>query len=79
MEKLEKRAVETTLEDIGTYRPELYKELKSRNVASVAALNTIAVKKQFEAAPRMERSRKPAWSNIPNLDDAVYKEYFKID
>ncbi|MGK0367601.1 MAG: hypothetical protein ACI9QD_000739 [Thermoproteota archaeon] len=75
LEKLEKKAVENTLDDIKVYDPDLYKKLKKDKVASVDVINTTVVKKMFKKAP--DRPLKPGLENLG--DDDVYERYFVIE
>jgi hypothetical protein len=74
--KLEKKAVENTLEDIKEHDPTLYSELKAKSNLSTANLNTLVVRRQFESAPQADQKRKPAWKDIPDVQGDVYNKYF---
>lgn len=75
---LEKKAVEVTLKDIKTYQPEVYQEIKDKNIQEVDTLNTIVVSKAFEKAP-VKKAKKGFDEMELDLDEDAYKKYFKID
>lgn len=75
--ELEKKAVDSTLQDIKTYDPTLYTELKGRNLASVAEVNTKVAEKLTAEAPSAPKKRKPFRVELENLGSDVYKKYFK--
>jgi hypothetical protein len=74
LQKLEKKAVENTLDDIKQYDPEMYRKLKSQKVANVDQINTNVVKKVFKKAP--DRPLKPG---LDDLEEDVYDKYFSIE
>lgn len=74
LEKLEKKAVENTLDDIKQYDPEMYVKLKSEKVANVDQINTNVVKKVFKKAPDI-----PLKPGLDDLEDDVYDKYFSIE
>jgi hypothetical protein len=76
IEKLEKKAVETTLTDIKTYDPKMYEELKKNNVASVDQINSSSMKKVFDAAPIDKK--KPFADKFGN-DEEIYNKFFKVE
>lgn len=74
--KLEKKAVENTLSDIKEYDPELYKNLKDKNVDDVDKINTVVVGKVFEKAP--EKKVKIGIDD-DELEENAYDKYFNVD
>ena len=85
IKQLEEKATETTLADIEKYDPALFAEIKKTSGEKVDAdlLQTVTVKKAFEAAPN-KKSNKPSLKAIQSdLDsmneDQIYKKYFKVD
>lgn len=76
LEKLEKKAVESTLKDIKRYDPEMYKDLKGEKIANVDEINTNVVKKVFKKAP--DRPLKPGLDDLGDSSE-VYEKYFSIE
>ena len=76
LDKLEKKAVESTLRDIKRYDPEMYENLKSERIANVDEINTNVVKKVFKKAP--DRPLKPGLDDLGDSSE-VYEKYFSIE
>jgi hypothetical protein len=76
LDKLEKAAAKTTLNDIKEYDKKLYKEIKDKKVIEVDSINTLAVKKVAKKAPLKKMK-----FNVDSLDlsDEAFEEYFSID
>ncbi len=74
---LNKKAIETTLEDIKEYDPNLYAEIKKKPVKSIAAVNSSVVKKVFRKAPKS--AEKPGVDDLENIEEDAYDRYFSID
>lgn len=74
--KLEKKAVENTLSDIKEYDPELYKNLKEKNVDDVDKINKVVVGKVFEKAPV---KKVKIGIDDDELEENAYDKYFKVD
>jgi hypothetical protein len=78
IEKLEKKAVKVTLDDIKTHTPELYKKIKKeeKKIASADQLSTKVVAEAFKEAPKDEKINADDLEDLGG-DDA-YEKYFKF-
>lgn len=76
IKELEKKAVDSTLQDIKNYDSKLYNELKGKNIASVADVNTQVAEKLSVVAPSAPKKRKPFRAELENLGGDAYKRYF---
>ncbi len=73
--QLEKQATKVTLDDIKTYQPEVYKELKKTKIKSVAQLNTMVIKKAYQKAPA--KPDKMGFEVVEeDLNEDEYEKYF---
>jgi len=79
IEQLEKKAVETTLQDIKKVDEKLYQELAAKKdiIKSTDDLNKTAVAKLAETAPKAPEKRKPYRSELEDLEAGAYDRYFK--
>lgn len=75
--ELEKKAVQTTLNDIKKADPEMYETLKAKPIASVNELNVQTVQKLAKTAPVAPKNRKPYLSELDDLEKGAYQKYFK--
>ena len=75
--ELEKKAVETTLEDIKQYDKDLYNKAKEMKNLTVAALNEQVVKEIHKEAPAAPG--KPLEADLNNLETDAYDKYFLIE
>ncbi len=77
LEKLEKTAVKTTLQDIKEDDPKLYAEIKDKPMDSTSDISTQTVQKLFKEAP--VDPEKPFVEDLEDLGDDAYKKYFKVN
>ena len=77
LQKLEAKAVETTLKDIKTYDPALYAKLETEKLKRLDQVNTQAVENLLKTAPKAPPRRKPFQSELEDLDQGAYEKYFK--
>lgn len=79
IERLEKKAVETTLKDIKTHDPALYARIQtqaqSAPIQSAEEINSQAVQTLIKEAPKAPEKRKP---NQIEIEDGAYEKYYKI-
>lgn len=75
--ELEKKAVETTLEDIKQYDKDLYQKAKQMKNLTVAALNEQVVKEIHKTAPAAPG--KPDEAVFKDLETDAYDKYFLIE
>lgn len=75
---LEKKAVETVIQDIKLEDPALYEKIKKdpKKIDDVDQLQTITVKKAFKEAPIAKKPRKPGKEDLLDIGDDVYDKYF---
>lgn len=78
LEKLESKAVETTLKDIKKYDPKLFAKLETQTVKNTNELNASAVETLIKEAPKAPKKRKPFKSELDDLENGAYEKYFKI-
>lgn len=78
IQKLESKAVETTLKDIKAYDPKLYAQIQAQAVQSTDQLNQRAVEVLLKDAPKAPSKRKPFRSELEDLENGAYEKYFKI-
>ena len=78
MQVLEKKAVDTTLNDIKTYDPKLYAKLNATNYKTADEIHAKTVEVLMETAPKAPPRRKPYKSELENLEQGAYEKYFKI-
>jgi hypothetical protein len=74
---LEKKAVETTLNDIKAADPKLFAKLQEKPSATTEELDTQAVEVLIQEAPKAPPKRKPYQSELQADDDDAYKRYLK--
>jgi len=75
---LEKKATQTTLNDIKIYDKVLYENIKQGiQPGSVDDVNNAAVENLFKAAPKGPTLRKPSKGEIEDTEDGAYERYFK--
>jgi hypothetical protein len=78
IKKLEKKAAETTLNDLKTYDKKLYEKVKKmKKLKSVDAINTLSVKKIYKKAPKGKG--KLSEEEIAALENNAYEMYFNIE
>ena len=75
--KLEKKAVESTLEDIKEYDPTLYKTIKEQKVTNVAQVNAQVVQKMYKTAPKAPV--KPGVDELKELEEDAYERYYIVE
>jgi len=77
---LEKKATETTLQDIKTYDKKLYAmiEKNPEKARSIDAVNQAALQTLIKEAPKAPKKHKPYQSELDDLDNSAYEKYFKI-
>ena len=76
--QLETQAARTSLKDIKTNDPELYRTLTSRKSVNADLLNRATVQNVYKTAPKDPPKRKPELHRLMNtLDDEAYEKYFK--
>lgn len=81
IQKTETLALKNTLQSIKIEDPQLYKRLESVPAKDVSELNVAAVGKALETAPRVtppEIKRKKLQEELNDLDEDIYKKYFKV-
>lgn len=78
---LEKKALDTTIEDIKLVDQKLYSEISKvgLNINSSEDVSTITVKALFDKAPIEAKPHKPSKYDLDVLKEDVYQKYFKID
>ncbi|MGE0172568.1 MAG: FecR domain-containing protein [Oligoflexales bacterium] len=78
---LEKESVEATIQDIKAADPELFERAKIdvTKVEDVEQLLTISVKQAFDEAPAGAKDSKPSEQDLKDLNEDVYKKYFKTE
>lgn len=77
LSKLEAKAIETTLDDIKEYQPDVYKNLAGKKITTVDTVNTVVVTKAIKKAPP-QKSKKGFDEMGINLEEDTYKKYFDI-
>ncbi len=77
LDKLEKKSVETTLQDIKTHDPDLYQKIKKDKTKSIDGINTTVVAKVFEKAP--DKPLKATEEEFEDLEVDAYEKYFNLD
>lgn len=82
--QLEKKAVETTIQDVRAHNPkladELSKEMKSGNTEAAAIsekINSQTIAVAMKSAPQAPAHHKPFTSEIEDLEAGAYQRYFK--
>ena len=76
IEVLEKAAIKNTLADIKEYDKNLYAKIIQKKLKTADDINTVVVANAFKKAPA---KKKKANMDDIDLDDDVYKKYFKLD
>ncbi|MEK6704418.1 MAG: FecR family protein [Bdellovibrionota bacterium] len=76
--ELEAKAVKNTLEDIKYHDPQLYAKLDTKKVENIEEVNSHAIKKIFQSAPKAPTPRKPYLSELEDLEKGAYERYFKV-
>ena len=84
LEKLEKKAVETTMQDIKEEDPGLYQALKDSEAKGkkldMDNIQTVTVKKAYKEAPKsVKEVKKPTTEDLEMDDEEVYEKYFQLD
>lgn len=77
--RLEKKAIDVTLEDIKRYQPEFFKQIDPAKAESLQELNSKMVTLSQNEAPTAPKKHKPNITELKETDeDDVYDKYFKI-
>lgn len=83
LKQLEKKAVETTLQDIKENDPDLYKTVINNPQAlhNSGNLDTLSIKKIYQKAPKSPTKAKPNAADFRTADDdeKVYQKYFDLE
>lgn len=79
VQELEKKAVETVIQDVKASDPKLYAQIKEMPVKSTAEINQLAVQTLVKDAPKAPAKRKPYKSELEDLEGESYKKYFKTE
>jgi hypothetical protein len=79
IEKLEQKAVETTIKDIKTHDPQLYAQIEKQkgDLKTADAVNATAIQQIAKEAPKAPESHKPYKAEMENLENGSYDRYFK--
>jgi len=79
IEKLEKQATVTILNDIKTHDKKLFATLEKQTgkEVSIDALNQAAMQQMIQEAPKAPAQRKPYKSELENIENGAYEKYFK--
>jgi hypothetical protein len=77
---LEKKATETTLNDIKTYDKALYAAIEKQpgRAVSIDAVNQTAIQTLIKEAPKAPAKHKPYQSELDDLENGAYERYFKV-
>ncbi len=78
LKKLEKKAVDTTLEDIKEYQPAVYEKMVKAKVDSIDKVNATVVAQAFKVAPK-KREKKSFDDLEIEVEDDAYDKYFSED
>lgn len=74
--KLEQKAQANVIEEIKTYDPKMYEQIKNENLKSTQEIGAVVVATLYKAAP--EAPKKPSLKELESLEgDDVYDKYFK--
>jgi DNA-binding ferritin-like protein len=74
IQALEKKAVETVLEDVKEYNPEQYEKLASREITSVDEVSAAVVEDMMVKAPEATQGSEPFSVELENLQDSGLQE-----
>jgi hypothetical protein len=81
IEKLEKKATTTVLNDIKTHDPKMYEALTknpTKPLTDVDQINQASIQTLIKAAPKAPEKHKPYKSEVEDLGAGAYEDYFKI-
>ncbi|MGZ3696592.1 MAG: FecR family protein [Bdellovibrionota bacterium] len=77
IKKLETKAVETVMKDIKKTDAKLYAQIEKAGNKTTDDINSKAIDKLLLVAPKAPEKRKPYKSELDNLEDGAYEQYFK--
>ena len=78
IEKLETKAIETTIQDIRKVDPTLVAKLDMKLIKSIDEVNARQVESLLKEAPKAPPSHKAYKSELEDLEGGAYEKYFKI-
>jgi hypothetical protein len=76
--QLEKKALETTLNDVKSYDKKLYAKVDAAKLDGAEDVNRASVEALMSDAPAAAKNKKPFKSELEDLEKGAYDKYFKI-